>query len=47
VLKKRVLREIFEPKKEEVKGDWRKLHNIEHVDRVERREYTEDCGEET
>jgi hypothetical protein len=41
-----VLREIFGPKREEVKGDWRKLHNIEHVAGVVRREQSEDCGEE-
>jgi hypothetical protein len=27
VFEKRVLRKIFGPKKEEVTGDWRKLHN--------------------
>ena len=43
----RVLREIFGPKREEVRGDWKKLHNEEHVARVVRREHTEDCGEET
>jgi hypothetical protein len=25
----RVLRELFEPKKDEVTGEWRKLHNEE------------------
>jgi hypothetical protein len=30
VFKKRVLRRIFRPKKDEVSGDWRKLHN-EHL----------------
>jgi hypothetical protein len=28
-IENRVLRKIFEPKKEEVIGDWRKLHNEE------------------
>ena len=28
----RVLRRIFEPKRDEVKGEWRKLHNEEHND---------------
>ena len=31
VIENRVLREIFGPKWEEVRGDWRKLHNEEHV----------------
>jgi hypothetical protein len=29
VFENRVLRRIFEPKREEVMGDWRKLHNEE------------------
>jgi hypothetical protein len=29
VFENRVLRRIFEPKRNEVKGDWRKLHNEE------------------
>jgi hypothetical protein len=29
VLENRVLRRIFGPKREEVAGDWRKLHNEE------------------
>jgi hypothetical protein len=29
VFENRVLRRIFEPKREEVAGDWRKLHNEE------------------
>jgi hypothetical protein len=29
VFENRVLRNIFEPKKDEVKGKWRKLHNEE------------------
>jgi hypothetical protein len=29
VLKRRVLRRIFESKREEVVGDWRRLHNEE------------------
>jgi hypothetical protein len=29
VFKNRVLRRIFEPKRDEVTGDWRKLHNEE------------------
>jgi hypothetical protein len=29
VLENRVLRRIFEPKKDEVTGGWRKLHNEE------------------
>jgi hypothetical protein len=29
VLKNRVLRRIFEPKRDEVIGEWRKLHNEE------------------
>jgi hypothetical protein len=29
VLKNRVLRRIFGPKRDEVTGDWRKLHNEE------------------
>jgi hypothetical protein len=29
VSENRVLRTIFEPKKEEVAGDWRRLHNEE------------------
>jgi hypothetical protein len=28
----RVLRRIFEPKRDEVTGEWRKLHNEEHND---------------
>jgi hypothetical protein len=28
----RVLRRIFGPKRDEVTGDWRKLHNEEHSD---------------
>jgi hypothetical protein len=30
VFENRVLRRIFGPKRDEVKGDWRKLHNEEH-----------------
>jgi hypothetical protein len=30
VFEKRVLRRIFGPKKDEVTGDWRKLHTEEH-----------------
>jgi hypothetical protein len=29
VYENRVLRRIFEPKRDEVKGEWRKLHNEE------------------
>jgi hypothetical protein len=29
VFENRVLRRIFGPKREEVRGDWRKLHNEE------------------
>jgi hypothetical protein len=29
VFENRVLREIFEPKREDVTGEWRKLHNEE------------------
>jgi hypothetical protein len=29
VFENRVLRRIFEPRREEVTGDWRKLHNEE------------------
>ncbi|PNF27037.1 hypothetical protein B7P43_G10400 [Cryptotermes secundus] len=29
VFENRVLRRIFEPKRDEVMGDWRKLHNEE------------------
>ena len=32
VLENRVLRRIFEPKREEVTGEWRKLHNDERND---------------
>jgi hypothetical protein len=28
VLEKRVLRKIFGPKREEVTGEWRRLHNV-------------------
>jgi hypothetical protein len=47
VFENRVLREIFGPKMEEGKGDWRKLHNIEHVARVVIRENTDIFGEKT
>jgi ketosteroid isomerase-like protein len=47
VFENRVLREIFGLKIEEVRGDWRKLHNGEDVARVIRRKHTEDCVEET
>jgi hypothetical protein len=30
VFENRVLRRIFGPKRDEVTGDWRKLHNEEH-----------------
>jgi hypothetical protein len=30
VFENRVLRRIFEPKRDEVTGEWRKLHNEEH-----------------
>jgi hypothetical protein len=30
VFEKRVLRRIFELKREEVTGGWRRLHNVEH-----------------
>jgi hypothetical protein len=29
VFENRVLRRIFGPKREEVAGDWRRLHNVE------------------
>ena len=29
VFENRVLRRIFEPKRDEVRGEWRKLHNEE------------------
>jgi hypothetical protein len=29
VFENRVLRRIFGPKREEVEGDWRRLHNVE------------------
>jgi hypothetical protein len=32
VFKNRVLRRIFGPKRDEVTGEWRKLHNEEHHD---------------
>ena len=32
VCENRVLRRIFGPKKDEVTGEWRKLHNEEHND---------------
>jgi hypothetical protein len=28
----RVLRRIFGPKRDEITGEWRKLHNEEHID---------------
>jgi hypothetical protein len=28
-----VLRKIFDPERSEVKGEWRKLHNVELIDR--------------
>jgi hypothetical protein len=36
VFENRVLRRIFGPKRVEVTGDWRKLHNEEHVARMGR-----------
>jgi hypothetical protein len=42
-----VLREIFGPWREEVRGGWRKLHNTEHGGHVERRELIEYCDEDT
>jgi hypothetical protein len=32
VFENRVLRRIFGPKRDEVTGEWRKLHNEEHRD---------------
>jgi hypothetical protein len=32
VFENRVLRRIFRPKRDEVMGEWRKLHNKEHYD---------------
>jgi hypothetical protein len=32
VLENRVLRRIFGPERDEVTGEWRKLHNVEHND---------------
>jgi hypothetical protein len=32
VVENRVLRRIFGPTKEEVTGDWRRLHNVELYD---------------
>jgi hypothetical protein len=32
VFENRVLRRIFGPKREEVMGEWRKLHNEEDID---------------
>jgi len=32
VFKNRVLRKVFGPKRDEVTGEWRKLHNEEHND---------------
>jgi hypothetical protein len=40
VFENRVLRRIFGPKRDEVAGGWRKLHNeewVRHVARIERR----------
>jgi len=33
VFENRVLRRVFEPKRDEVTGEWRKLHNKELSDR--------------
>jgi hypothetical protein len=44
VFENRVLRDILGPKREEVRGDWRKLYNIAYVERVVRRGHTEYCG---
>jgi hypothetical protein len=30
VFEKRMLRGIFRPKREEVTGEWRRFHNVEH-----------------
>jgi hypothetical protein len=32
VFENRVLRRIFGPKRDEITGDWRKLHNEEAID---------------
>ena len=32
VFENRVLRRVFEPKRDEVTGEWRKLHNVEFSD---------------
>ena len=40
-------REIFGLKCEELRGNWRQLHNEEHLARLVRGERTEDCVEET
>jgi hypothetical protein len=32
VLKKRVLKKIFGPKRAEVAGEWKRLHYVEHYD---------------
>jgi hypothetical protein len=34
VFENRVLRRIFEPKRDEVTGEWRKLYNEEHLHQV-------------
>jgi hypothetical protein len=47
VFENRVLREIFGSKREELKGDWRKLHIEDHEARVITKEHTENYGEET
>jgi len=47
VFENRVLRELFESMREEVRREWRKLHNGEHVACVVRGEQTKVFVEET
>jgi hypothetical protein len=46
VFENRVLRIIFRPEREEVTGEWRKLHNVEIKihDQIEKNETSEACG---
>jgi hypothetical protein len=50
VFENRVLRRVFEPKMDEVTGEWRKLHNEELSDlycaggKIEKNEMGEACG---
>jgi hypothetical protein len=44
VFENRQLRRIFGPKRDEVTGEWRQLHNEELNDKIEKNEMSGECS---